>query len=104
MNWDLLSQTYPEPILEAISSRKPVITEAYMLPDVNNPEQFAEYEAWKEWFRSYVAPGDDPGAPAVDIEYVWPLSPSVVCCFRSLTQELHVTSNACPSPKVAYSR
>jgi hypothetical protein len=88
MNWDLLSQTSPEPILEAISSRKPVITEAYMLPDVNNPEEFAEYEAWKEWFRSYVAPGDDPGAPAVDIEYVWTLSPSVVGCFRSLTQEL----------------
>jgi hypothetical protein len=42
-----------------------------MLPNVSNPEEYAEYEAWKEWFKSYVAPGDDPGDPAVDLEYVW---------------------------------
>ena len=57
-NWDLLSQTYPEAILEAISSRKPVLTEAYMLPNISDPENVAEYEAWKEWFRNMIHPND----------------------------------------------
>jgi hypothetical protein len=39
-----------------------------MLPDMNDPENVAEYEAWKEWFKNYVPPGDDPGAPAVDLQ------------------------------------
>jgi hypothetical protein len=72
MNWDLLSVSRPEPILEAIRSRRPVLTEPYMLPDMNNPEEVAEYEAWKDFFKSYVAPGEDPGEPAFDIEYVGP--------------------------------
>ena len=57
-NWDLLSQTYPEAILEAISSRKPVLTEAYMLPNMSDPENVAEYESWKEWFRNMIHPDD----------------------------------------------
>jgi hypothetical protein len=57
-NWDLLSQTYPEAILEAISSRRPVLTEAYMLPNMSDPENVAEYESWKEWFRNMIHPDD----------------------------------------------
>jgi hypothetical protein len=57
-NWDLLSQTYPEAILEAISSRRPVLTEAYMLPNMSDPENVAEYESWKEWFRNMISPED----------------------------------------------
>jgi hypothetical protein len=58
MNWDLLSQNNPKAILEAISSRKPVLTEAYMLPNMSDSEQVAEYEAWTEWFRNFIHPGD----------------------------------------------
>jgi hypothetical protein len=45
-----------------------VITEAYMLPDPNDPEQMAETEAWAEWFKNYVPPGESPSEPAVDME------------------------------------
>jgi hypothetical protein len=58
MNWDLLSQNNPQAILEAISSRRPVLTEAYMLPNMSDSEQVAEYEAWTEWFRNFIHPGD----------------------------------------------
>ena len=58
MNWDLLSQNNPKAILEAISSRKPVLTEAYMLPNMSDSEQVAEFEAWTEWFRNFIHPGD----------------------------------------------
>jgi hypothetical protein len=58
MNWDLLSQNNPKAILEAISSRKPVLTEAYMLPNMSDSDQVAEFEAWKEWFRNFIHPGD----------------------------------------------
>jgi hypothetical protein len=57
-NWDLLGQTKPDSILEAISSAKPVIAEAYMLPNMSNPEEVEEYEAWKEWFGNIIHPDD----------------------------------------------
>lgn len=69
--WDLLSQAYPEQSLTVISSRKPVITEAYNLPNRSNPEDVEEADAWAEWFQNYVAPGDDPSAPASDLQ--WPV-------------------------------
>lgn len=70
-NWDLLSQTSPESILEAINSRRPVFSEAYNLPDPNDADAMAEYEAWTEWFSNYVRPGEDPSAPANDLH--WPV-------------------------------
>jgi hypothetical protein len=57
-NWDLLGQTAPDSILEAISSSKPVIAEAYMLPNMSNLEEVEEYEAWKEWFGNIIHPDD----------------------------------------------
>jgi hypothetical protein len=96
MNWDLLSQNNPKAIVEAISSGKPVLTEAYMLPNMSDSEQVAEFDAWTEWFRNFIHPGDvslnthdrnivsdsdpncqalslwlkqDPSEPATDLQY-----------------------------------
>jgi hypothetical protein len=57
-NVDLLSITNPAAVLEAISSRQPVLTEAYMLPNMSNPAEVEEYEAWKEWYGAMIPPED----------------------------------------------
>jgi hypothetical protein len=41
-----------------MSSRKAVVAEAYMLPNMSNPEEVEEYEAWKEWFGNIISPED----------------------------------------------
>jgi predicted secreted Zn-dependent protease len=89
MNWDLLSVSRPEPILEAIRSGRPVLTEPYMLPDMSNPDEVAEYEAWKDFFRGYVDSGEDPGEPAFDIQYVQRVHhtvASIIGCNTALTK------------------
>jgi hypothetical protein len=95
INWDLLSVSFPEPILEAISSRRPVIAEPYMLPDPDDPEQIAEYEAWKEFFKDYV-PREEithTGEPATDIEYVRRPSGALLSALQPLITEIMFSSS-----------
>jgi hypothetical protein len=98
INWDLLSETDIDAVLDVVSGRKHLRTEAYILPDMSDPESLGEYEAWKEWFRNMIHPDDvsqihaacigfvsircltilhlsagrpqDPGEPATDLQYV----------------------------------
>ena len=68
-NWDLLSQVYNDSITSVMQTQKAVITEAYMLPDPNNPDEVAEAQATADWFADYVGPGEDPNEPVSDIYY-----------------------------------
>lgn len=68
-NYDYLSVTRPESIYAALESKRTVISEAYGLPDKNNPLEMEEAQAWYEWYANYVPPGESSEEPLSDIYY-----------------------------------
>ena len=68
-NWDLLTQVYNASVEQVLEHHKAVITEPYMLPDPNNPDEVAEAQATADWFTDYIGPDEDPYEPVSDIYY-----------------------------------
>lgn len=68
-NWDLMSQTSTESLDIVISTGQAVLSEAYMLPDEDNPEEIAEFQDWYEWFLPYMRANETPDEPANDLFY-----------------------------------
>jgi hypothetical protein len=68
-NWDYLGISYLTALEETLDSGKVVFTEAYHLPDENDPAS-VEATSWSiEWFSDYVEPRQDPSEPISDIYY-----------------------------------
>ena len=56
-----------EPPMTAVYKHTTVISEAYLLPDPNNPVDVAETEIWTEWLSGFVQPGEPYDEPASDL-------------------------------------
>ena len=68
-NWDLLSLVYNASAEEVMYKGKVVITEPYLIPDPNNPEEMEEAEITADWAKDYIGPEEDPMEPMSDIMY-----------------------------------
>ena len=66
-NYDWLSFEDIEAPMTALNKHTVVISEAYLLPDPNNPVDVAETEIWTEWFSGFVQPGEPYDEPASDL-------------------------------------
>lgn len=66
-NYDWLSFEDIEAPMTALNKHTVVISEAYLLPDPNNPVDVAETEIWTEWLSGFVQPGEPYDEPASDL-------------------------------------
>ena len=71
-NYDWLSMEDNEAPMTALNKHTVVISEAYLLPDPNNPIDVAETEIWTEWLSGFVQPGEPYDEPASDLVSVQP--------------------------------
>ena len=69
-NWNLLQSLNPTSILEVFTTKKVVISQAYMIPDFNDPEQLAETELWADWFSDFIDPGEEPMEPGMFSDFL----------------------------------
>jgi len=66
-NWDWLSMQADEAPKTALNQHHVVISEAYLLPDPEDPVDAAETEIWSDWLSGFVQPGDPYDEPASDL-------------------------------------
>jgi hypothetical protein len=68
-NWDLMSVYDKRSIFKILESHKIIISEAYLLPNVANPEAVEENDYFVNWFKDYIRPDEDPSEPVSDWYY-----------------------------------
>jgi hypothetical protein len=66
-NWDWLSMQANEAPMTALYKHHACISEAYMLPDPNDPIDVAETKIWADWLKGFVQPGQPYDEPASEV-------------------------------------
>jgi hypothetical protein len=59
----------PEAIIRSLETEKVLMSKTYGLPDMSNPDEVSQFEAWSDWLRDFIPPEDNPGEPLNDIYY-----------------------------------
>jgi hypothetical protein len=68
-NWDRFTYIDPAPLLGSITTKRAILGEPYMNPDVNNITEMKEAQYWADTFSELIDPGENPLEPASDVLY-----------------------------------
>jgi hypothetical protein len=68
-NWDLLAFSDNRSVVAILQDHRVVISEAYLLPDPEDPIAVAETEYNIDWFSDFLGPEQDASEPVSDIYY-----------------------------------
>ena len=68
-NFDYMSVVFPESMEVVLERGTSVVSDAYLLPDPDDPMAVAETELWIEWLSDFVKEGEDPSEPVSDFYF-----------------------------------
>ena len=69
-NWDVMSVLFNQSLVKTLDDQKVILSEAYHLPDLDDPDSVVETEISASWFSDYVDTSvQDPSEPISDLYY-----------------------------------
>jgi hypothetical protein len=68
-NWDLMSMFDKRSISKILGSHKIIISEAFNLPNLDDPEAVADNDILVDWLKDFTRPNEDPSEPFSDWYY-----------------------------------